>query len=192
LVFRAIPHREMLMLCHRTMGTSMAQDGDIDDRGKLLCRKEAARYLTALGLVIAPQTLARKYHEGTGPLCTHVGVRAMYWQAHLDAYFKAQMSDAAAGSPSSQTRVKKSASDRSLSPQAIAPTPSNQAPKVEDPAPIAMPPPSPAPQLVNTAPVATVAATAPDAEPLAPAPTTPNKRKKPAAAAPLNQQELPF
>jgi hypothetical protein len=42
-MFRAIPHRAMLMLCHRTMGTSMAHDSDIDDRGKLLCRKEAAR-----------------------------------------------------------------------------------------------------------------------------------------------------
>ena len=40
-------------------------------------RKESAPSLTALGLVIAPQTLARKYHEGTGPLCTHVGVRTI-------------------------------------------------------------------------------------------------------------------
>jgi hypothetical protein len=192
LVFRAIPHRAMLMLCHRTMVTSMAHDSDIDDRGKLLCRKEAARYLTALGLVIAPQTLARKYHEGTGPLCTHVGVRAMYWQAHLDAYFRAQITYAAAGSASSKTRVKKSASDRSLSPQAIVPTPSNQAPKEENPAFVATPPPALAPQHVNTAPVATAAPPQPVAEPLAPASATPTKRKKPAAVVPLNQQELPF
>lgn len=182
----------MLMLCHRTMGTSMAHDSDIDDRGKLLCRKEAARYLTALGLVIAPQTLARKYHEGTGPLCTHVGVRAMYWPAHLDEYFKAQMSDAAAGSPASITRVKKSASDRPPTPQAIAPAPSNQTPKEEDPAPIATPPLGPAPQNVDTGPVAVVVPTPPAAEPMAPAPATPTKRKKPNAGAPLNQQELPF
>jgi hypothetical protein len=58
----------------------------------LLSRKEAARYLTSLGLETAPQTLARKFHEGTGPLCTHVGERAMYRQAHLDAYFAAQIS----------------------------------------------------------------------------------------------------
>ena len=44
----------------------------------LYSRKEAARYLTELGLETAPQTLARKFHEGTGPLCTHVADRAMY------------------------------------------------------------------------------------------------------------------
>jgi hypothetical protein len=190
LEFRVIPHRAMLMLCHRMMGNNVAHEGDIDDRGKLLCRKEAARYLTALGLVIAPQTLARKYHERTGPLCTHVGVRAMYWQAHLDAYFKAQVSDAAAGSPTSKTRTKRAAVDPTPTRQAIAPAPSNQAPKEEDSALAVSPPPSLAPQPVTTAPVATVAA--PTAEPLAPARTTPTKRKKPAAAAPLNQQELPF
>jgi len=170
----------------------MAHDSDIDDRGKLLCRKEAARYLTALGLVIAPQTLARKYHEGTGPLCTHVGVRAMYWQAHLDAYFKAQVSDAAAGSPRSKTRVKRAAVDPTPPRQATASAPSNQAPKEEDSALAVSPPPSQAPQLVTTAPSATVAAPPPAAEPLAPVPTAPTKRKKPAAYAPLNQQELPF
>ena len=169
----------------------MAHDSDIDDRGKLLCRKEAARYLTALGLVIAPQTLARKYHEGTGPLCTHVGVRAMYWQAHLDAYFRAQMSDAAAGSPTSKTRVKRAAVDPTPRRQAMASAPSNQAPKEEDPALATSSPPSLAPQLVTVAPVAAIAPPPPAAEPLAPALTTPTKRKKPAAA-PLNQQELPF
>ena len=169
----------------------MAHDSDIDDRGKLLCRKEAARYLTALGLVIAPQTLARKYHEGTGPLCTHVGVRAMYWQAHLDAYFKAQVSDAAAGSPISKTRVKKSAVGPTPTLEAVTSAQSNHAQKEENSALAASSPPGPTLQLVTTAPVASVAAL-PPAEPLAPASATPTKRKKPAAVAPLNQQELPF
>lgn len=53
---------------------------------RLLSRKEAARYLTERGLTTAPQTLARKFHDGTGPLCTHVGMRAMYRRSHLDAY----------------------------------------------------------------------------------------------------------
>jgi hypothetical protein len=68
----------------------------------LLSRKEAARYLTGLGLEMAAQTLARKFHEGTGPLCTHVGDRAMYRQAHLDDYFNAQVS--APRRSSSETR----------------------------------------------------------------------------------------
>jgi hypothetical protein len=58
----------------------------------LLTRKEAARYLSDLGLEMAPQTLARKFHEGTGPLCTHVGDRAMYRRSHLDEYFSEQVS----------------------------------------------------------------------------------------------------
>jgi hypothetical protein len=58
----------------------------------LYSRKEAARYLTELGLVTAMQTLARKFHEGTGPLCTHVADRAMYRKSHLDAYFRAKVS----------------------------------------------------------------------------------------------------
>jgi hypothetical protein len=58
----------------------------------LLSRKEAARYLSEQGLMIAPQTLARKFHEGTGPLCTHVAGRAMYRTSHLDAYFAEQVS----------------------------------------------------------------------------------------------------
>jgi hypothetical protein len=63
-----------------------------EPRDPLFSRKEAARYLTQLGLETAPQTLARKFHEGTGPLCTHVGERAMYRRSHLDAYFAAQVS----------------------------------------------------------------------------------------------------
>lgn len=65
----------------------MAEDSD-----RLYSRKDAARYLTDLGLETAPQTLARKFHEGTGPLCTHVGVRAMYWKSDLDDYFQAHVS----------------------------------------------------------------------------------------------------
>jgi len=34
---------------------------------KPLCRTDAASYLTHLGFPTAPQTLARKAHEGTGP-----------------------------------------------------------------------------------------------------------------------------
>lgn len=59
---------------------------------RLYSRKDAARYLTERGLETSPQTLARKFHEGTGPLCTHVGVRAMYWKSDLDDYFKAHVS----------------------------------------------------------------------------------------------------
>ena len=65
----------------------MAEDPD-----RLYSRKDAARYLPELGLETAPQTLARKFHEGTGPLCTHVGVRAMYWKSDLDDYFQAHVS----------------------------------------------------------------------------------------------------
>lgn len=64
----------------------------VEGENPLFSRKDAARYLTALGLETAPQTLARKFHEGTGPLCTHVGDRAMYRRAHLDQYFAAQLS----------------------------------------------------------------------------------------------------
>lgn len=64
----------------------------VEDQDRLYSRKDAARYLTELGLETAPQTLARKFHEGTGPLCTHVGGRAMYRKAHLDCYFSAQVS----------------------------------------------------------------------------------------------------
>lgn len=64
----------------------------VEDTDRLYSRKDAARYLTDLGLETAPQTLARKFHEGTGPLCTHVGVRAMYWKSDLDDYFQAHVS----------------------------------------------------------------------------------------------------
>ena len=63
-----------------------------EQRDAFLSRKEAARYLTDLGLETAPQTLARKFHEGSGPLCTHIGDRAMYRRSHLDAYFASQVS----------------------------------------------------------------------------------------------------
>lgn len=58
----------------------------------LLSRKDAAAYLTERGLIIAPQTLARKFHEGLGPLCTRLGSRAMYRQSHLNDYFQRQLS----------------------------------------------------------------------------------------------------
>jgi hypothetical protein len=59
----------------------------------LYSRREAARYLTDQGLVTAAQTLARVFHEGTGPLCTHVKARAMYRKSHLDEYFESQVSE---------------------------------------------------------------------------------------------------
>lgn len=61
-------------------------------RDTLLTRRQAANYLTERGLVMAAQPLARKFHEGAGPLCTHVGERAMYWRSHLDTYFDGQIS----------------------------------------------------------------------------------------------------
>ena len=61
-------------------------------RDRLLNRRDAAAYLTDLGLEMAAQTLARKFHEGCGPLCTHVGDRAMYWRHHLDEYFEEHLS----------------------------------------------------------------------------------------------------
>jgi hypothetical protein len=166
--FRAIPSRVMLMLYHRTMGTRMETKLDIEDRGKLLCRKEAARYLTALGLVIAPQTLARKYHEGTGPLCTHVGVRAMYWQAHLDAYFKAQVSEA---KPAPAVRKPKKAKASAPANVPVAPS-----------SPTSQPEPQQAPNMTSASELG--------ASPPAIA-ETPKGKKRPTAA-PSNQAELPF
>jgi len=64
----------------------------LDASDPLLSRKEAAIYLSERGLTTAPQTLARKFHEGVGPLCTKLGGRAMYRQSHLDEYFAKQLS----------------------------------------------------------------------------------------------------
>lgn len=57
---------------------------------RLLPRKEAAQFLTDLGLSIAPQTLARLYSEGRGPACMHLGRRAVYRPADLISYFRQQ------------------------------------------------------------------------------------------------------
>jgi hypothetical protein len=81
----------------------------------LLSRKQAARYLTELGLIIAPQTLARKFHEGAGPLCTHLAGRAMYRQSHLDAYFAEQLCFPRKSS-SQPRRISKSESANTTSP----------------------------------------------------------------------------
>jgi hypothetical protein len=59
--------------------------------GPLLSRKEAARYLSERGLQTAPQTLARKFCEGTGPLCATLNRRAMYYRQHLDDWFAEQL-----------------------------------------------------------------------------------------------------
>ena len=60
--------------------------------GPLMSRKEAARYLSERGLQTAPQTLARKFCDGTGPLCSSLGRRAMYYRKHLDEWFAAPLS----------------------------------------------------------------------------------------------------
>jgi hypothetical protein len=59
--------------------------------GPLMSRKQAARYLTERGLETAPQTLARRFCEGTGPLCTSLSRRAMYYRKHLDDWFNEQL-----------------------------------------------------------------------------------------------------
>lgn len=59
---------------------------------RLLSRKDAAIFLTDLGLTISPQTLARLFCENKGPLCTQVGVRAMYRECDLLDYFRQQCS----------------------------------------------------------------------------------------------------
>lgn len=70
----------------------------VEEKGPLLSRKQAARYLTERGLQTAPQTLARKFCEGTGPLCTRLNRRAMYYRKHLDDWFVAQLSPPAQSS----------------------------------------------------------------------------------------------
>lgn len=59
---------------------------------RFLTRKQAARYLTGLGLTISHQTLARYFGLNKGPLCMRVGNRAMYRQRDLDAYLLQQCS----------------------------------------------------------------------------------------------------
>ena len=63
----------------------------LEELGPLMSRKEAARYLTERGLQTAPQTLARKFCEGTGPLCSSLGRRAMYYRKDLDDWFAEQL-----------------------------------------------------------------------------------------------------
>lgn len=67
-------------------------DGSAKKMERLLARKEAAQFLTDLGLSIAPQTLARLYSEGRGPVCMHLGRRAVYKPADLVRYFRQQAS----------------------------------------------------------------------------------------------------
>lgn len=59
---------------------------------RLLSRKEAAIFLTDLGLTISAQTLARLFCEKKGPLCMRVGSRAMYRESDLIAYLRQQCS----------------------------------------------------------------------------------------------------
>jgi|GEM_PF-1417682 len=74
----------------------------LDPSDSLLSRKEAATSLSERGLTTAAQTLARKFHEGMGPLCPRLGGRAMYRKSHLDEYFGRQLS--APRTSSSQAR----------------------------------------------------------------------------------------
>jgi len=60
--------------------------------GRLLSRKEAAIYLTNLGLAISAQTLARLFCEKKGPMCMRVGSRAMYKEGDLIEYLRQQCS----------------------------------------------------------------------------------------------------
>lgn len=59
---------------------------------RLLSRKDAANFLSGLGLAISPQTLARLFCEKKGPLCMRVGSRAMYRESDLIAYMRQQCS----------------------------------------------------------------------------------------------------
>jgi hypothetical protein len=59
---------------------------------RLLSRKDAALFLTELGLTISAQTLARLFCENKGPMCTRVGSRAMYRECDLLDYFRQQCS----------------------------------------------------------------------------------------------------
>jgi hypothetical protein len=71
----------------RDMDTSFLRE----TLGPLMSRKQAARYLTERGMETAPQTLARKFCEGTGPLCSSLNRRAMYSRKHLDDWFNEQL-----------------------------------------------------------------------------------------------------
>lgn len=59
---------------------------------RLLSRKEAANFLSDLGLAISAQTLARLFCEKKGPLCMRVGSRAMYREGDLIDYLRQQCS----------------------------------------------------------------------------------------------------
>lgn len=64
---------------------------------------DANRFASYIGNLILMRALADKphlraqglllFHEGTGPLCTHVKARAMYRKSHLDEYFESQISE---------------------------------------------------------------------------------------------------
>jgi hypothetical protein len=59
---------------------------------RLLSRKDAAIFLTELGLAISAQTLARLFSEGRGPSCMRIGRRAMYKESDLVAYYRSRAS----------------------------------------------------------------------------------------------------
>lgn len=59
---------------------------------RLLSRKDAANFLTDLGLTISAQTLARLFSEKKGPMCMRVGSRAMYRERDLIEYLRQQCS----------------------------------------------------------------------------------------------------
>jgi hypothetical protein len=87
-LMRRISRNSHLQLDH-------AMEFDVDNEvafEQLLPRRAAAEFLTDLGLTIAPQTLARLYSEGKGPVCMHLGRRAIYKRADLLCYFRQQAS----------------------------------------------------------------------------------------------------
>jgi hypothetical protein len=59
---------------------------------RFLSRKEAANFLSSLGLTISAQTLARLFCEQRGPLCMRIGRRAAYRESDLVDYLRRQCS----------------------------------------------------------------------------------------------------
>lgn len=74
------------------MEAEMLSKGPRGAANRLLSRKEAAAFLTELGLRRSAQTLARLFCERKGPKCMRVGNRAMYRECDLVEYFHQQCS----------------------------------------------------------------------------------------------------
>lgn len=63
-----------------------------------LTRPEAAEYLTRRGFPVAKATLQKYATVGGGPLYRRFGARVLYQPADLDAWAKAKLTPAMAGS----------------------------------------------------------------------------------------------